>query len=110
MFNFVIFRTSPENATALANDMRIISHLIGTLKKNITATNYINIQSLLEEREINVYKLLSDLAPNCREMIQKCLWKNEEVNCENIIERISCSMGYCCAFNYFAIEKVIISR
>lgn len=78
---------------------------MGYMNTNISHTNFMTVQNLLEERGMAIPNVLESITPNCEEMIEKCLWKNEEVKCENIFEQISCSLGYCCAFNYFAIRK-----
>lgn len=64
-----------------------------------------NVQNLFEERGLLIHNVLESITPNCDEMIQKCLWKGEEVKCDSIFEKVSCSLGHCCAFNYFAIKK-----
>lgn len=110
MFYIKIFRTSGENVETLANDMRILSHIVSSFNAKVFTSNYKKIQNLLEESGFEIPKLLDDLSPTCDEMIQKCMWKGEGIRCQDVFERITTTMGYCCAFNYFAIGKHNFSR
>lgn len=53
---------------------------------------------------------MSELAPNCKEMLQGCQWKGEEKRCESIFEEILSTEGYCCSFNYYALKNHTFRR
>ncbi|XP_061721617.1 sodium channel protein Nach-like [Cydia pomonella] len=40
------------------------------------------------------------LAPSCNEMLLRCSWSGQEVNCSEIFTMRRTVLGHCCAFNY----------
>ncbi|XP_063627574.1 sodium channel protein Nach-like isoform X3 [Cydia splendana] len=40
------------------------------------------------------------LAPSCEEMLLRCSWNGQEVNCSHIFTTRRTILGHCCAFNY----------
>jgi amiloride-sensitive sodium channel len=48
----------------------------------------------------NTRERLKFLAPACSELIIKCKWGGDDVNCTEIIATRRTNEGYCCSFNY----------
>jgi acid-sensing ion channel, other len=48
----------------------------------------------------NMQEKLQRLSPKCNEMLIKCKWGGEYMNCSEILETRRTSEGYCCTFNY----------
>lgn len=48
----------------------------------------------------NTRKRLKFLAPSCSDLIIKCIWAGEIVNCTEIILTRRTNEGFCCTFNY----------
>lgn len=49
-------------------------------------------------------KILFQVAHPCQRMLKKCIWMSEEKSCETLFKTIKTTLGYCCAFNYYAIK------
>lgn len=48
----------------------------------------------------NSRERLKFLAPTCSDLIIKCKWGGDEVNCTEIISTRRTNEGFCCTFNY----------
>ncbi|XP_071056033.1 pickpocket protein 28-like [Onthophagus taurus] len=66
----------------------------------------VKIFSALEDFNYDINELMMELAHPCGRMIKKCYWKSDLKNCDRLFKSIKTSLGYCCAFNYFATVDV----
>ncbi|XP_063539375.1 sodium channel protein Nach-like [Cydia strobilella] len=52
-----------------------------------------------EDSQKNIEEM-ERLAPSCEEMLLRCSWNGQEVNCSHIFTMRRTVLGHCCAFNY----------
>ncbi|XP_063367232.1 pickpocket protein 28-like [Cydia amplana] len=52
------------------------------------------------EHSQKIIEGMKGLAPSCEEMLLRCSWDGQEVNCTDIFTMRRTVLGHCCAFNY----------
>lgn len=72
---------------------------------SLTDADFRTVRDALEIHNLSVEDILQQLAPSCDDMLLKCKWKGEEKRCKTIFEQVKTPLGYCCAFNYFAMKN-----
>ncbi|XP_065363563.1 pickpocket protein 11 [Calliphora vicina] len=58
-----------------------------------------NLESVFGEA-FNTRKILKMLAPKCEDLIVKCFWAGEVIDCQEQFQLMSFVDGNCCVFNY----------
>ncbi|KAK9870459.1 hypothetical protein WA026_008019 [Henosepilachna vigintioctopunctata] len=71
-------------------------------RSTVESQKLLQLEKILKTNQINLKKLLRQLSPACKDIVQKCKWKEEEKICDTMFEKIITSEGHCCSFNYFA--------
>ncbi|KAK4879349.1 hypothetical protein RN001_007495 [Aquatica leii] len=60
---------------------------------------------VLENNKIEASSLLKYLSPTCTEMMQRCTWKGQHMDCGVLFKSIVTPYGVCCSFNYFGFKE-----
>ncbi|XP_037032500.1 sodium channel protein Nach-like [Bradysia coprophila] len=83
---------------------------------NIMETDFYRFQDTLDrldpEEHVgvnNIQKTMDKLSPNCSDLVVKCRWDAQDIDCDKIVMKRRTSEGYCCAFNYVRAKDVILS-
>lgn len=92
-------------STKLVSSLRLLYHLTDATFPEISHKEFQNLQEILDNNNVAIEKLLQYLAPNCKEMLERCTWKGQQTPCESLFEQIKTSSGFCCSFNYFAMKS-----
>lgn len=67
--------------------------------EDVNATQLEVIQSLLQENRYDVYTTMQHLMVPCNDMIVKCRFDGQNIDCARLFERSYTWQGYCCSFN-----------
>lgn len=72
---------------------------------NQSRINFTLAEEILKLNNMTLSELGEHLAPNCLEMVSKCIWKGTNTRCDSLFQRIPTIEGICCSFNYFGLAK-----
>ncbi|XP_068626320.1 sodium channel protein Nach-like [Battus philenor] len=65
------------------------------------------LQDILDFNNISIESLFRRLSPtaSCKDLLQRCMWKNSVYRCEQLFQQIFTTVSLCCVFNYFALPS-----
>lgn len=89
----------------MAHDLQLMTRVFLNNGDSWDTNETKRLNEMLTSSSLTMEDALMNVAPTCEEMLLKCKWKGEEHRCKTIFEQVKTSMGFCCAFNYFAIKN-----
>ncbi|XP_055691230.1 sodium channel protein Nach-like [Lutzomyia longipalpis] len=113
--NKISAKRALERATAMKRPENVSAEDLSELFRQLTifmgytheATDDFEIlDKTLEMNNLTVFGLLQDLSPSCPESLDRCMWKGTQTRCDTLFQPINSTLGICCSFNYYAIEKM----
>lgn len=48
----------------------------------------------------NTGEVLKQLSPKCEDLLVKCFWSGQAINCDKELKLVAFVEGHCCVFNY----------
>ncbi|CAG9558354.1 unnamed protein product [Danaus chrysippus] len=65
------------------------------------------LQDVLDLNNITVETLFKKLSPasSCRDLLERCMWKNTIYHCDQIFQHVFNTILLCCTFNYYALDQ-----
>lgn len=107
-----VYAPRTRNVTALLTrngvSMERILELYQKLPSHITLDSYAEpedfneIRSVLLERNYTTESFMMEVTQPCENLLQSCVWGEQEVPCGDIFRMTRSSEGFCCSFNYNA--------
>ncbi|KAF5290766.1 hypothetical protein FQA39_LY14609 [Lamprigera yunnana] len=88
----------------LVSKLQLLYFMLDTTYDQVIQSNLNELQDILEANNVDVANLLKYLTPNCKEIVERCLWKGRYASCEEIFDLIATKNGFCCSFNYFGLK------
>ncbi|XP_011199425.2 pickpocket protein 11 [Bactrocera dorsalis] len=68
---------------------------------NHTEEDFHIFGNILNDNNFTIAKLTQELAPNCMDMISKCVWKGDGLRCDSLFQPVQALEEVCCSFNYY---------
>lgn len=101
---FYLCRKKPANITVerLAKLFLLVLDFIEVTDRG--KADYLTLGAILDENNMSTLELYEKLAPDCDEMLLRCVWKGTETRCDTLFQTSNSSIGICCSFNYHGIE------
>lgn len=73
--------------------------------ENVNATQLSVLQNLLLENRYDVFMTMQHLMVPCNDMIVKCRYDGQIIDCARLFERSYTWQGYCCSFNIVSEKR-----
>lgn len=70
-----------------------------------TDKSVLEIENILLSQGISSEQLMKEIAKPCETVLLKCTLSGVSKSCKDIFRLIRTPHGYCCAFNYFALNQ-----
>lgn len=67
--------------------------------------DYKTLGAILAENNVSTLEMYEKLAPDCDEMLRRCVWKGTQTRCDTLFQTANSSIGICCSFNNHATES-----
>lgn len=72
---------------------------------NVSTSDVSLLQNLLLQNRYDVYSTMQNLMVPCNDMLVKCRFDGQTVDCARLFERSYTWQGYCCSFNIIIAKR-----
>ncbi|XP_063921273.1 sodium channel protein Nach-like [Zophobas morio] len=97
-----------KNRTVMMNYVRFIGQLYDFDFIPSTVDDLLEFQKILNNSGFKLTDVIKELAINCDELLESCMWQRVDVKCSEIFQMKLTHDGYCCVFtnnNSFHTKK-----
>nr|XP_023023475.1 sodium channel protein Nach-like [Leptinotarsa decemlineata] len=97
---------SGEPVEEIFNNISLLGRLYEYSLPTSSSDSPINFQNFLDKYDsgiegfFNTYKVLKEISTPCSELLTKCQWQEEDIECHELFVSELTAEGHCCVFNY----------